>query len=128
MRDKRSGSFVDNMQLPVHRWFRYSAGFSACWAGEVIREAAGGGRLHVLDPFAGSGTVVLEAERAGVEGIGVEAHPFVARIARAKLLWREDARTFRKMGAEVVRAAEKDGGTAEGCAPLITKSYPTETL
>ena len=23
----RSGAFVDNMKLPVHRWFRYSAGF-----------------------------------------------------------------------------------------------------
>src|SRR5205807_8381824 len=97
LREQRSGSFVDNMQLPVHRWFRYSAGFSACWAGDLIREAAGGGAFHILDPFAGSGTVVLEAERAGVEGIGVEAHPFVARIARAKLLWREDPRAFRAM-------------------------------
>ena len=25
----RSGTFVDNMKLPIHRWFRYSAGFSA---------------------------------------------------------------------------------------------------
>jgi hypothetical protein len=32
------------------------------------------------------------------------------------------------MGAEVVRAAEKDGGTSEGCAPLIAKCYPAETL
>src|SRR5438045_7444475 len=87
---QRSRSFVDNMQLPVHRWFRYSAGFSAEWAGQVIREAAAGRAARVFDPFAGSGTVVLEAERAGVEGVGVEAHPFVARIARAKLHWRED--------------------------------------
>jgi hypothetical protein len=74
-REKRSGSFVDNMQLSVHRWFRYSAGFSAPWAGELMSEAAHGGPLRVLDPFVGSGTVVLEAERSGVEGVGVEAHP-----------------------------------------------------
>jgi hypothetical protein len=128
MREQRSGSFVDNMQLPVHRWFRYSAGFSACWAGDVIREAAGGRPLHVLDPFVGSGTVILEAERAGVEGIGVEAHPFVARIARAKLLWREDPRAFRQMGVRIARAAVKYGGTTDGYATLITKCYPPETL
>ncbi|RFQ07677.1 DNA modification methylase, partial [Pseudomonas sp. ATCC 13867] len=27
-RSARSGTFTDNMKLPVHRWFRYSAGFS----------------------------------------------------------------------------------------------------
>jgi hypothetical protein len=128
MREKRSGSFVDNMKLPVHRWFRYSAGFSASWVGEMIREWAGGGPLHVLDPFAGSGTVILEAERAGVEGIGIEAHPFVARIARAKLLWREDPKAFRHLATQIVRAAEKEDGTTDGYATLITKCYPTETL
>ena len=34
----RSGSFVDNMKLPIHRWFRYSAGFSADWVSSVIQE------------------------------------------------------------------------------------------
>jgi hypothetical protein len=128
LREHRSGSFVDNMQLPVHRWFRYSAGFSACWAGGLIREAAGGRPLRVLDPFAGAGTVVLEAERAGAEGIGIEAHPFVARIARAKLLWREDANALQRMGRRIVRAAEKDGGNVDGYATLVTKCYPPETL
>src|SRR5690349_5080082 len=28
-RDATASSFVDNLRLPVHRWFRYSAGFSA---------------------------------------------------------------------------------------------------
>jgi hypothetical protein len=128
LREKRSGSFVDNMQLPVHRWFRYSAGFSACWAGDVIREAAKGEPLRVLDPFSGSGTVILEAERAGVEGVGIEAHPFVVRVARAKLLWREGPKALRLLGTRVARTAEKDGGSADGYAPLVTRCYPPETL
>jgi DNA modification methylase len=128
MRANRSGSFVDNMQLPVHRWFRYSAGFSACWVGEVIREASGQGGLRVLDPFAGSGTVVLEAERAGVEGVGIEAHPFIARIAKAKLLWRENAEAFRKLGIRIAHNATKESGSHDDYAPLIKKCYPPETL
>jgi hypothetical protein len=31
-RRSNTTAFVDNMVLPVHRWFRYSAGFSAEWA------------------------------------------------------------------------------------------------
>jgi hypothetical protein len=26
-----TSNFLNNMRLPVHRWFRYSAGFSAEW-------------------------------------------------------------------------------------------------
>jgi len=33
----RSGTFTDNMKLPVHRWFRYSAGFSAEWVESVLK-------------------------------------------------------------------------------------------
>ena len=34
----RTSTFVDDMQLPIHRWFRYSAGFSAEWVKEVVRD------------------------------------------------------------------------------------------
>lgn len=34
---EKTGTFTDNMKLPVHRWFRYSAGFSAAWTQEVIK-------------------------------------------------------------------------------------------
>ncbi|MEA5503685.1 hypothetical protein VB735_11310 [Halotia wernerae UHCC 0503] len=35
---QREGTFTDNMKLPIHRWFRYSAGFSADWVERVITE------------------------------------------------------------------------------------------
>ena len=56
----RTSTFLDNLSLPVHRWFRYSAGFSADWARQVIDHERLAGRTCVLDPFVGSGTVVLE--------------------------------------------------------------------
>jgi DNA modification methylase len=79
--DKTSSTFIDNMRLPVHRWFRYSAGFSAEWVESVVRERAAGKSIRVLDPFAGSGTTILAAQDAGAESIGIEAHPFVFRVA-----------------------------------------------
>src|SRR3954454_7642051 len=94
---RNSTVFTDNMSLPVHRWFRYSAGFSAAWVEHVVGEAE-----RVLDPFAGSGTSMLAARAAGAESIGVERHPFVARVARAKLAAWAPADAFEARAAAVL--------------------------
>lgn len=41
-------------------------------------------RTVVLDPFAGSGTTLLEAQRRGVPSIGVDLNPIACLIARVK--------------------------------------------
>jgi tRNA G10 N-methylase Trm11 len=81
-RTDTSSTFVDNISLPVHRWFRFSAGFSADWAESVIDVARMTGETRVLDPFCGSGTTLLAAENVGVESIGIEAHPFLYRTEK----------------------------------------------
>ena len=58
----RSGTFTANMKLPIHRWFRYSVGFSADWVRCEIKSYCDGDTLTVLDPFAGSATTLLAAE------------------------------------------------------------------
>lgn len=114
-------TFVDNMRLPVHRWFRYSAGFSADWAASVIEES---GAQRVLDPFGGSGTTVVAAEQVGVAGVGVDVHPFVTRVAKAKLAWRADPDVLLKRANEVRLEAEKGRPVVEPSAPLIAKCFP----
>lgn len=101
-----SSTFVDNMKLPVHRWFRFSAGFSAKWVETVIIKAKEQENIAVLDPFAGSGTTLLASEQIGVECYGIEAHPFVTRVARAKLLYRTDPDAYLQQTQNVVRLAE----------------------
>ena len=83
----RSGSFVDNMKLPVHRWFRYSAGFSADWVRHVLsqRQASDKDVELVLDPFAGIATTMLACNAERIPSVGFEPHPFVHRIANIKL-------------------------------------------
>ncbi len=118
---RNSTTFVDNMKLPVHRWFRYSAGFNAEWAEQVIRDR---GATHVLDPFGGSGTTTLAAEAAGVNGVSTDAHPFVVRIAQAKLHWRESPEELKDSARDVARLADSlppvqrpDSGLMATCFP-----------
>lgn len=116
-------TFTDNMKLPVHRWFKYSAGFSAGWAGNVIAEL---GAKNVLDPFAGSGTTVIAAEELGVRGIGVDIHPFVSRVAKAKLHWRADPDVFMQRVWEVLREVEMEREVQLPESDLIMRCFPDE--
>jgi len=123
-----SSTFGKNMSLPVHRWFRYSAGFSADWVEGVIRAAQTDGPVQVFDPFAGSGTTLLAAESMGVASWGLDSHPFVWRIARAKLEWRSDPEAYRHFMKEVRSAAITERPDTSGYPPLIHKCYDAESL
>lgn len=127
---KSSSTFVGNMALPIHRWFRYSAGFSALWVRETIRSAKTKATMpvHVLDPFAGSGTVPVEAEAAGVPSYGVESHPFVARVARAKTRSGTDTKGFREYARGILKQAARIEPSINGYPPLIRSCYPDEPL
>ncbi len=119
--------FLDNMSLPVHRWFRYSAGFSATWVEEVIRSVDEPHSINILDPFVGSGTTCIAAQMVGASSIGIESHPFVARLARAKLSWDTDPAAFIKKAHGVLRAA-RPPSELDKVPPLLEKCFLPESL
>ena len=126
-RDSMSGSFVGNMELPVHRWFRYSAGFSGAWA-EAVIAAHAKDRPTVFDPFAGCGTTLIAAERRGAECWGIDSHPFVARVARAKLAYRSSLAAYRELALQVLANAGRRQPSLAGYPPLIRRCYRDEAL
>lgn len=123
-----TSTFEDNLSLPIHRWFRYSAGFSALWVQQLIERERRNSRTHVIDPFAGSGTVLLAGELAGIEAMGVEAHPFVARVARSKLFWREDPTNFQSYARAILERAKQIAPNTAQYPDLIQRCFPVETL
>ncbi len=81
------GTFKHSLRAPIHRWFTYPAGFSykaVEWS--LSRHGLSQGSV-VYDPFMGCGTTNVVAKKLAINSYGVEAHPFVFRIARAKLNW-----------------------------------------
>jgi hypothetical protein len=127
----RSGTFVDNMLLPVHRWFRYSAGFAAPWVEKVMVDWGMAPGHVILDPFVGSGTVPVVCDTLRINSIGVEAHPVVARICKAKLLWASDPSRLGRFATEVLKRAHARAPQVPDLSAypqLIHRSYDTEAL
>jgi DNA modification methylase len=123
-----TATFADNMKMPIHKWYRYTAGFSASWVSDLIREEQKNGRTRIIDPFAGSGTVLIESEFAGVESIGVESHPYIYKIAKAKLNWNFQADKFKKEALSLLKQAKSKNITKTEFPKLIMSCYPIETI
>lgn len=81
------GTFKDSMRAPIHNWFTYPAGFSYKAVGSSLKSNHITEGMVVYDPFMGTGTTNITAKKLGINSYGVEAHPFVYRIAKTKLNW-----------------------------------------
>ena len=85
-------------------------------------------RTRIIDPFAGSGTVLLESEFEGVESYGVEAHPYIYKIAKAKLNWNYPADKFKFSALSLLKQAQSIFITKTEFPKLIESCYPLETI
>lgn len=84
------GTFKDSLNAPVHRWFKYPAGYSYRLVQQKIRQYGLNNKHIILDPFVGSGTTCVEAKRCNINSVGIEAHPFVHWVAATKITWERD--------------------------------------
>lgn len=128
--DSKSSTFIDNLSIPIHRWFKYSAGFSAEWVREVIRlyqNKWGKEEINVLDPFAGSGTSLLEGEICNAKTLGVESHPFIARVAKSKLKWRSSTSDLKNFAEDVLSDAKSWSEDFKEPPKLIRKCFDGST-
>jgi DNA modification methylase len=80
-------SFQANKAAPFYRWLKYREGFSSelvkhlleklCFSEKRVR--------RVLDPFAGAGTTLTTATKAGCQAVGIELLPVGTAAIQARL-------------------------------------------
>ena len=80
----RDPAFTANRDAPVHRWVPWIAGYSRDFVEDALKRHVSGPSV-VLDPFAGVGTTLVEADVAGHSTVGFEINPYAAFVARTKL-------------------------------------------
>lgn len=130
------GTFQDSLRAPVHRWFTYPAGFSFRAVEEAFRSYSIQLGMTVYDPFTGTGTTNIVARQHGIHSFGVEAHPFIAFVARTKLFWEFDFSELRREIDELIahirqQIKSHDNGAigVERIFPeLVRKCYSAEKL
>lgn len=99
---------------------------------EALLDASNRGD-RVLDPFLGSGTTVIAAERSGRVGLGIELDPRYVDVAvrrwerlTGKSAIHETGRSFKEVEAERTERTDQQAGEVTPCATtttLDTKSH-----
>lgn len=68
-----------NQELPLHRWYKYREGYSPA----LIDALSLGNRI--LDPFAGSGSIMVGAAELGLHSTGIDVNPLATFVTSVKL-------------------------------------------
>jgi len=84
--NKRPIQFTPNINELIHRWAPYVQGFSASFVQSVLdRYSRDYEHPVIFDPFAGCGTVLVQAKLNGFKSLGVEINPLLHFLADTKL-------------------------------------------
>lgn len=97
-RTAKRGERDDPDRAHVHGFHTYPARMHPATARQLVRTVSAAGAT-LLDPFCGSGTVLVEAMLAGRRAIGTDLNPLAVRLAHLKTT-RFDAATRRSVTAK----------------------------
>lgn len=81
---------------------------------------------RVIDPFCGSGTVLLEAQTRGIESEGLEQNPVAALVSKVKIT-SVNTEELNQVAADVKSAAKRSRSRRE-VPSFIHRWYPTDVL
>ena len=82
---RRLVTFAPNKSAPIHRWYKYTQGFSGDLVSALIAELRLNQNDLVLDPFTGSGTTNLECKKKGIPSLGIEISPLMSFVSKVKI-------------------------------------------
>ena len=71
----------------VHNWYRFVLSFPPHLVRYYLQRFQATEKTVVLDPFAGTGTTLVEVKKLGLSAVGVEANPMAHFACSTKLDW-----------------------------------------
>lgn len=107
---RRRGENLDINKLypedrSVHEWYRFVLSFPPHLVRDYMGRFGMTGAHRVLDPFCGTGTVLVECARMGIPSVGVEANPMAHFASATKVDWTPDPEGLAGHAAQVAATA-----------------------
>jgi DNA modification methylase len=98
-----------------HEWYRFVLSFPPHLVRDYVTRFRLGPEHRVLDPFCGTGTVLVECKKLGTASVGIEANPIAHFASEVKIDWLPDpdelADHARRVAAQATCELESHGFT-----------------
>jgi DNA modification methylase len=123
-----NGNKVQPHDRAVHDWYRFVLSFPPHLVRDYLDRFEAESDQCVLDPFAGTGTTLVEARRSGHPCIGVESHPMAHFACLVKTDWEVSPEQLIEEAEKVADAAAKVLGlrsAPRNMLPLYDETLPT---
>lgn len=89
----------------IHEWYRFVLSFPPHLVRDYIQRFGISHGHRVLDPFCGTGTVLVECKKLGISSVGVEANPMAHLASQVKVDWNLDPDDLVEHARQVADAA-----------------------
>jgi SAM-dependent methyltransferase len=113
---------------PAHDWYRFILSYPPHLVRQYIDRFGLGDNASVLDPFCGTGTTIVECQKLGLRGIGIEAHPMAYFASATKIDWSPDPDRIELAAARIAErtlsALEREG-IIDDPEPYLLKETPS---
>src|SRR5205085_12250532 len=76
----------------IHEWYRFVLSFPPHLVRKYLEQFGVTHDQRVLDPFCGTGTVLVECKKLGIPGVGIEANPMAHLASQVKEIGRASCR------------------------------------
>ncbi|MBI2953965.1 MAG: DNA methyltransferase [Chloroflexi bacterium] len=123
---------VQGADTPVHDWYRFVLSFPPHLVRDYCERLKVTSEERVLDPFCGTGIVLVECKKLGVSSVGVEAHPMSAFASAVKVDWLPDPDELLSHATRVASAANArlaiDGRELRTMPPEMMKLLLTDSI
>lgn len=71
----------------IHEWYRFVLSFPPHLVRTYLERLGVTQQQRVLDPFCGTGTVLVECKKLGISSVGIEANPMAWLASQVKIDW-----------------------------------------
>ena len=124
--NSRAQSRLNNVRAhdrSVHEWYRFVLSFPPHLVQDYLDRFGMRRGNTVLDPFAGTGTTLVECKKRHIASVGIESNPMAQFASSVKLDWSADPETLSDYAAAVADRARavitRDGYSDWNDLPLF---------
>jgi SAM-dependent methyltransferase len=111
----------------AHDWYRFVLSYPPHLVRDYLERFNASPKKHVLDPFCGTGTTIVECKKNRIPSIGVEAHPMAHFASATKVAWDVDPAELEESSRRVAAAATAEleaNGIIDDLEPLLIAEMP----